>query len=415
MFKKSRIKIVISIMSVLVLLFAGTVGVIYISSYIDVFKRSQDMLQSYCDRYSLNAENSEFDLPAQDEFKRPDNIREKGEHDNLFQLSTFYSVAFSDDLQVIRTEDNNGVLYSSEELEELAKKVLEKGKEQGSYMSLYYRVKSTDDYVLVAFMDKAVMDRSIVTLLQYSAIFGAVCFAGIFVLSLILSKRIVELLEVMYKKQKQFISDAGHELKTPVSVISTNADILTREIGENQWLANIKYENEKMAVLIKQLMELVKTENVTTEMKPVDFSRILMGELLSFESVAYEKGVRLVYDAVEHNVTVNGDSSALSQLSSILIDNAISHSYECSDVIISLCTKHSRAVFTVKNKGNQISDEEKDLIFERFYQTEYSRSSDDNHYGLGLAIAKAIVTAHRGDISVSSENGYVIFNVSIPI
>lgn len=415
MFKKSRIKIVISIMSVLVLLFAGIVGIIYMSSYIDVYNRSQDMLERYVEKYSLTDENVfEFDAHNND-IPNHEDMPERREMDDLFRLSTFYSVAVSTTGEVLKVDNNAEFRYNSNDLVELAKKILDKNKIQGSYNSLYYKVKSTDEYTLIAFMDKAVIDRSIITLLEYSAIFGAAGFVAIFILSLLLSKRIVEPLEVMYKKQKQFISDAGHELKTPVSVIGTNADMLEREIGENQWLSNIRYENEKMAVLIKQLMELAKTENVTPNMQSVDFSYILMGELLSFESVAYEKGVRLVYDDVEQNIIVNGDFSQLSQLSSILIDNAISHSFNNSNVVVSLCIKHSKVLFSVTNRGEQISNEEKNMIFERFYQTEYSRSADDNHYGLGLAIAKAIVTSHHGEISISSENGYITFNVSIPI
>ena len=416
MFKKSRIKIIIYIMSVLVLLLAGTVGIIYISSYMDVYSRSQDMLERYVEKYSVEGENiGDINTRSNSDFSKHDDGLEKGEPDHLFQLTTFYSVAFSGEGDVLRVDNNGGLLYSEDELVDIANNIVEKNREKGSYRSLYYRVKTTDDYVLVAFMDKAVMDRSIVTLLQYTALFGAVGFVGIFILSLVLSKRIVEPLEEMYKKQKQFISDAGHELKTPVSVISTNADMLANEIGENQWLANIQYENEKMAVLIKQLMELAKTENVTPDMQQLDFSRIVIGELLSFESVAYEKGVRLIYDNVAQGITVNGDASQLSQLVSILIDNAINHSEENSNVTVSLAVKHSKVIFEVANRGGNISDEEKELIFERFYQSEYSRSCDDNHYGLGLAIAKAVANSHHADISVASENGIIKFTVSIPL
>ena len=108
-----------------------------------------------------------------------------------------------------------------------------------------------------------------------------------------LAGRIVSPLEESYKRQRQFISDAGHELKTPVSVMNANLELLSREIGENQWLSNLQYENERMSGLIAQLLDLARTENVSPPMEPADFSRLTLGETLPFESVAFENGLQL--------------------------------------------------------------------------------------------------------------------------
>ena len=120
-----------------------------------------------------------------------------------------------------------------------------------------------------------------------------------FFLSVFLARKIVNPLEESYQKQRQFISDAGHELKTPVSIVSANAELLSREIGDNTWLKNIQYENERMGMLVGQLLDLARTENVTPQMEHIDFSRLVAGEALPFESVAFEKEDRIPSGFIE--------------------------------------------------------------------------------------------------------------------
>ncbi|MEE1219628.1 MAG: HAMP domain-containing sensor histidine kinase, partial [Ruminococcus sp.] len=221
-------------------------------------------------------------------------------------------------------------------------------------------------------------------------------------------------LEESYHKQKQFISDAGHELKTPVSVVSANAELLSREIGDNQWLQNIQYENERMGILVGQLLQLARTENVTSQMEKIDFSRLVAGESLPFESVAFEQGLTLNSN-ITSNITVEGNSTQLKQVVSILLDNAIRHSKDNGEVYLSLNKEHGLAKLSVINKGDEIPTEQRKQIFERFYRVDTVRNGEDKHYGLGLAIAKAIATSHKGNIEVLCYNGFVEFKVKIPI
>ena len=409
MFKKTRIKIVASIMSILVLLLIGTLGIIYYTSYMDVYTQDQAMLERYIGA-DFRGPNNEWggmikgDRPG----KRPYN-------ENAFLLSTFYSVTLSDGGEVIRIDNNDSTAYSAEELAGLAQRLAAENKTQGTAGSLIYRMEENDGYTLVAFMDTTIFRESITTLFEYTLIFGGVTIVLLFFLSIYLARRIVQPLEESYQKQKQFISDAGHELKTPVSVVSTNAEMLSREIGENQWLSNIQFENARMAALIKQLMELAKTDQITPMMETVDFSRAVVGELLLFESTAFEKGLTLDYDAVAEHVLVYGNAEQLGRLVSILLDNAITHSEERGKITVALSVKHGKAQLSVTNEGQEIPKEQRELIFERFYRADYARTGGDNHYGLGLAIAKFIVSSHHGAIAVSCENGLVTFSVSLAV
>ncbi|MDE5649205.1 MAG: GHKL domain-containing protein, partial [Oscillospiraceae bacterium] len=269
-------------------------------------------------------------------------------------------------------------------------------------------------YILFAFKDNTIINESMDTLFRYTLIFGGLTIILLFFLAVYLARRIVKPLEESYQKQKQFISDAGHELKTPISVVNTNAEILSREIGNNKWLANIQYENERMGVLVTQLLELSRIENVFTATEQIDFSRLVSGEALPFESMAFENGHTLCSNITE-NIIVKGNSTQLKQLVSILLDNAIRHGDKNTNIQLILKAEHGSADLSVINAGTEIPTEKRDLLFERFYRVDSARNGDDGHYGLGLSIAKAITVSHGGKINVRCDHGMIEFKVQIPI
>ena len=415
MFKRSRRKIVAAIMSVLVLLWAGTLGVIYASSYLDMEKQNKQMLQAHAQTYVLPQHVTGM-MP-------PEKPKPGGEHGfrpgfdteaPKFRLSTFYSVALSYDGEVLATGNEPPTVYSDEKLEDLAKRIFANKKEMGKEKNLTFYKVDKGGYILVVFMDNTIIHESAMTLFRYTLIFGGAALIAFFFLSRFLAKKIVAPLEESYQKQRQFISDAGHELKTPVSVVSANAELLARELGSNQWLQNIQYENERMGMLVGQLLDLARTENVTPRMEHIDFSRLAGGEALPFESVAFEKGLTLTTD-ITNGIAVEGNSAQLKQLTSILLDNAIRHSKPSAEVRLTLTGDRSTAQLRVINAGDEIPAEHREKIFERFYRVDPARSGEDKHYGLGLAIAKAIVNAHHGRIEVLCYDGLVEFRVKLPI
>ena len=412
MFKKSRKKIVAAIMSILALLWMGTLGVIYASSYFEMTKQNEQMLEAHAEMYTINQSVSDF--PS---FRpRPDGNRDFNHNFNpespRFQLSTFYSVAVSYDGEILEVKNGMSTVHTDEELVNLTESILKSGRNNGTENNLAFYKTDKGGYILVSFMDNTVINESAMTLFRYTLIFGGVALVLFFFLSMYIAKRIVTPLEESYQKQKQFISDAGHELKTPVSVVSANAKLLSREIGDNQWLQNIQYENERMGMLVGQLLDLARTENVTPQMEHIDFSRLVAGETLPFESVAFEKGLTLNTN-ITSNIGVIGNSTQLKQIVYILLDNAIRHSKGDGEVWLSLTKEHGFAKFSVINKGDEIPVEQREQIFERFYRVDTARN-DDKHYGLGLAIAKAITTSHKGNIAVHCFDGFVEFRVQIP-
>ncbi len=404
-------------MAIMTLLLAGTVGVIFVSSYSEMSERNLHMLERYARIYSEHGnpeqENNNPTPPENADGDNRENIPPKPQGDNEdLERERLYSVTFSSNKSVKSTDINNDNI-EPKVIVNLGEAVLNSGEEKGTIEGYNYLVDKTDKYTLVVFLDRSEFNRNIDTLIKYTVIYGVISLLVIFVLALILSKLIIKPLEQNDKKQRQFVSDAGHELKTPVSVISTNADVLEDEIGENKWLSNIRYENERMSSLIKQLMQLAKSEKDDNQKEQLDFSKLVIGEILPFESVAYDKGIIINYDEVESGVTVKGNRASLGQLVSILVDNAIEHSTDSAEVVVKLSNIRGKAQLSVSNKGEDIPEEKRELIFERFYRIDESRAEKKDHYGLGLAIAKSITESHGGEISVKSENGLITFTVKI--
>ncbi len=409
MFKKSRKKIVAAIMSILVLLWVGTLSVIYTSSYLEMSKENNRLLKTYAEMYTLTGY---FDgiIPPNKLFP---NSNPAFADSPLFRLSVFYTVAVSYDGDILEITNNQPTIHTDEELKDMAVSIIKTDKNSGTKNNLAFYKTDMNGYTLVTFKDNTVVNESAITLFRYTLIFGGLALVLFFFLSVFLAKKIVNPLEASYHKQKQFISDAGHELKTPVSVVSANAELLSREIGDNQWLQNIRYENERMGILVGQLLDLARTENVTAQTENINLSRLVAGESLPFESVAFEKGL-VLNSNIANGINIKGNSTQLKQLVSILLDNAIRHSKEQGEVTLTLTKEHSYAKLSIVNKGDEIPSEQREQIFERFYRIDSARNSEDNHYGLGLAIAKAITVSHKGHIEVLCYNGLVEFKIQLP-
>ena len=412
MFKRSRAKIVAIIMAVSVTLIAGMLCIIYAISYKDMYHSHQEMLERYAGDYEGRPEGRLPDLGKLEELPK-DILLERP--DRRFELSTFYSVQYDTDGRVTDIDNNGGAIYSEAEIVAFAEKILDKKEYSGVYEEFSYIVKENEIGCLVAFIDNTIETENFMIILKYTLVFAGITLIIIFGLSCFLADKVVKPLEQNAIKQKQFISDAGHELKTPIAVISTNLEMLSRQIGENKWLDNIEHETGRMSALIKQLMELAKTESMTPLMEELDMSHLVEGEILPFESVAFEQGIFLDYEKVCGNIRLNGNTEQLKQLVSILVDNALEHSSEKTDVIIQLKEQKNKVILSVANKGKEIPEEQREHLFERFYRGDYSRNSESNHYGLGLAIARAIVETHKGSIRVKCDNGYVIFEVQLPV
>ena len=239
----------------------------------------------------------------------------------------------------------------------------------------------------------------------------------IYILSKKIASLIVKPVEETFTKQIDFISDASHELKTPLAVIQANADVLEGEIGKNKWLTYIQNETDNMNKLIQELLLLTKIENIDRLRKPETFNLSNHIELVvsSFESMAYEKKVKIDTVIQEDIITKNFNREDITHILSTLVDNAIKHTDEKKKVIVELKKNKEKLVIDVKNQGKEIPISERKKIFDRFYRIDKSRNRSESRYGLGLSIALSTVLKNNGIITVDYKDGYTIFEVVLPI
>ncbi len=226
----------------------------------------------------------------------------------------------------------------------------------------------------------------------------------------LLTNWLIKPVEDAFEKQKQFIVDASHELKTPLSVIMTSAECLSKNPNEKKWLDNIQFETERMNKLVLDLLNLAKYDNSYDHrvLSVIDLSKLIEKSVLTFESLIYDKGLNLKYH-IDQDVNFKCGDSEMKQLIEILVDNAIKHAYDKSTITVDLIKKKDEISLVIKNRGDKIPKEEQSKIFERFYRSDNSRNRNENRFGLGLAIAKNIVLSHNGKIYVECKNGYTSF------
>ena len=241
-------------------------------------------------------------------------------------------------------------------------------------------------------------------------------FLGIFAIYIIaqkISKTIVKPVEDSFEKQKQFVSDASHELKTPLAVIEANSDVLIDKVGENKWITYIQNEVQSMNKLVNDLLTLAKMENTTSiNIQKFDLSKEVQMSVAVFESMIYEKQIKLETN-IDENIYFNGEKEDIKQIISIILDNAIKHTEKEGKIIVNTVKEKNEIKIEIKNQGEPIPEEEKEKIFERFYRVDKARNRNEKRYGLGLSIAKEIVDKYNGTIKANSKDGFTSFIVKL--
>ncbi|OOM75356.1 alkaline phosphatase synthesis sensor protein PhoR [Clostridium puniceum] len=262
--------------------------------------------------------------------------------------------------------------------------------------------------IKIAFTDRNLEINTLKSLLKTFALVGIGSSIAFFIVSLYLANWAVKPIKRSWEQQRQFVADASHELKTPLTVILANADIVLshkEDTINNQikWINYIKTEGERMTSLVNDLLFLAKTADNKNEVifSILNFSDIIWNCVLPFESVAFEED-KTIDSEITPDIFINGDGNRLKQLIFILIDNAIKYSSEKGNININLTKTQDKLLLSVNNTGEPIPEEKILHLFDRFYRADESRARKKDGYGLGLAIAKTIVDTHHGKIIVKS-------------
>lgn len=335
----------------------------------------------------------------------------------------FFIVTISADGQIAESNTENIAMIDDEEAAEYAKQVQQKKRDMGFINNFRFRRIEKENGTCVIFLD---CGRNLNTFQNSLLINCLISFMGyliIFIVIIIFSKKLVRPVSESYEKQKQFISVAGHEIKTPITIIDADAEILSMEIGEeNEWLRDICAQTKRMTALTNDLLSLSRMDENRQQFTMIDFpiSDVVEETVMSFQTLAHSRK-RAIRAEITPMLSYHGDEGSIRQITGILLDNAIKYTKEredgsCEDIVLKLEKKSHHIILSVRNSSEPVSDEQLKQFFDRFYRTEQSRSSEKGGYGLGLSIAKSLVEAHRGKISAAAPTAESVqITVTLPM
>ncbi len=415
MIRKLRKKFIAAAMVAVFLVLLLLIGAINVINYRSLVSEADGTLQILAEnqgsfpRQMLRGQNRPSDTqppPLEGGRGGPSDAGRGGNRELAYQ-SRYFAAWFAEDGSVSRINLDNLASLTEEEAAALAEDVYISGKVKGFAGEYRYCRTAGDGETLLIFLN---CEREFSTFRDFLYASIGISLAGIlavFLLLLLFSGRIVRPIAESYEKQKCFITDAGHELKTPITIIRADADVLQSELdGENEWITDIHRQTDRLAELTSDLIYLsrMEEENNALQMQKLSLSELVDETVQSFQAPAFAKG-KTFCASVTPDLHVNGDEKALAKLVSILLDNAMKYSTENGTVELKLEQSGKNARLTVKNSTAPMEKGSADRLFERFAREDRSRNSESGGFGLGLAIAKAVTEAHRGKIHAESEDG----------
>lgn len=335
----------------------------------------------------------------------------------------FFTVNISADGEISAVSTESIVMVDDDEAADYAELAARKKSDSGFIGDFRYIKIHNENDTCIIFLD---CGRNLNTFRSSCLINCLISFMGllvIFIIIFIFSKRIVSPVSESYEKQKQFISIAGHEIKTPITIIDADAEILSMEIGDdNEWLQDICAQTRRMTALTNDLLSLSRMDENKQQFAMIDFpiSDVVGETVQSFQTLARSRG-RHIEAEIAPMLSYRGDEDSIRQIVGILLDNAIKYTKEnedgsCDDIALKLEKRSHNIVLSVLNSSETVSDEQLKQFFDRFYRTEQSRNSEKGGYGMGLSIAKSIVEAHKGRITAAAPNPETVqITVILPV
>ncbi|MBM7870459.1 signal transduction histidine kinase [Clostridium pascui] len=273
----------------------------------------------------------------------------------------------------------------------------------------------------IVFVDRSPQQENLKSILIIFIITGGASLILLYLISLHLANSTIKPIKEAFEKQQQFIEDASHELKTPLTIIKTNLSVISANEdmdvkSQAKWLGFIHSQTERMSNLINDMLSLAKIDSLEQPLyiANFDFSKVLDGVLLSFEAFIFESDIELKTE-IKEDIYLNGNKEDIQRLVTILMDNAVKNTPKNGIISVYLNYEKNNIQLTIRNTGSGIPSESIDKIFERFYRADSSRARESGGYGLGLAIAKSIVERYHGKIYArSNANVDASFIVELP-
>ena len=424
--------ILVAMLSTFVVLTA-IMGVVNISNYKDVLDRADEMTALLAQNdgdfqenpkdngteppekpdANKNENTNAADDPAEQDGKDQQTPPEKpqGDEKGHFSVETPFETRY-----FIVTEDEDGNITDCDldriaavdesTAEEYAENLSTKSKTTGFEGIYRYRVTETEDGVQYVFLDCRREISNFRTVLVTTVSVSLLGLAAVFVLVVIFSRMVFRPVEESIQKQKRFITDASHELKTPLTIIDANTEVLEMESGESQWTKSTRKQIQRLSGLVQQLVTLTRLdeEKGLQDVAEFNLSEAITESVQPYEALAQTKEKNLTLE-IEENISYQGSEKSIRQLAGILMDNAVKYSSDKGNITLTLKKKGKKIFLEVYNDADDLPQGKLDVLFERFYRLDSSRNSGTGGSGIGLSVAQAIVQAHKGKITAENKNG----------
>ena len=362
----------------------------------------------------------------EDTGKEADNYRNDRKNFHLFdpvlneddRLSAVYFVVRLDENdEVIYTDVSNISSVDEETATDYASQVLKKNKEKGKIDGYKYVVSYAPDGrgKTVVFLDIKSASQSILAVALVSVGIGLLCWISMLLLIIALSKKAIRPIASNIERQKQFITDAGHEIKTPLAIILANTDAMELHNGESKWSKNIRKQTTRLSELMQRMLSLAKMDEGTAKLKfeDIDISKLVNESATSFKESAKQKNLTIEKE-IEDNVICKADKESMTQLINILTDNAVKYADESSTIKLKLKKHDKHMKFSISNTCSNLPDVPPEKMFDRFYKGDSARTQKSGGFGIGLSVAQAVVESHKGIIKATYPSDNTIkFEVEI--
>lgn len=389
--------------SALLILLLGTINILNIYYVRNQVDKKLEMI-SESEGNPDNLPRDPGNIPPREPFSQ------KNEYDT-FMASNFFVVRFDRNGNIVYSDVSRISSVSEEEAKELPEKVYAQNELSGKIDSFEYMVRDSRIGMgkVVVFLDTSGDIYSYIRVLFLSATIGIVCWLFMLLFVILLSKRAIRPIAENMEKQKQFVTNAGHEIKTPIAIIQSNTEAMELYNGENKWSKNIKEQTVRLNELMKNLLTLARMDESTDNLIQSNFSlsQLLTDHTECFRETLELRGIAL-QTSIQPMISFRANQEHMTQLISVLMDNAVKYTNEGGNVFVSLEENDKRIKLQFKNTCQQLPPVPPDKLFDRFYRADEARTQKDGGYGIGLSVAQSITETYKGRISAGYENGNTI-------
>ena len=397
MFKKLKNRFILINMSLLTAVFISIFGFLYFMTNHSISRETNmtiDSLMNNTPEQKPNSGNIVVDI------------------DNNGNITNCF-IHINYDLTTVKLQNSINTIYKSNK---------NSGRIKIDDYTYKYEKRSFGNYSKIVLLNISSEESLKIRLIQIFILVGAISLVCLLIISIFLTNKSIEPIKETFNKQKQFVADASHELKTPLAIIKTNTSLLLSNPedtikNQSKWIKYIESQSDRMSDLVNEMLSLAKLDIEENKLiiSTINLSNIIESMLLTFDAIIFENKITLNTN-ISKNIMINGNEDSIKKLFSILMDNAVKYTNNGGSISVNLVSDKYKTKLIIKNTGEGIPKDKLNKIFERFYRADDSRDRNTGGYGLGLSIAKSIVDQHKGKIYASSNlNRDATFTVELPI